>query len=231
MIVSHKHKLVFTRPTKTGSSSAQVMLLESGIADKESDIHSGYIEDHKKDFLFLPKLPSKFLKSKDDRGVFAEQLSVMHMTPSDLIRAELLSEDAVGDYMFISIVRNPIERYISGWLYEGGTDIDRLTLKIRKGNYPLSVMGPKTHEYFSHNGVRLKNMLALRQSHLNADLKKFITEAGCDISEQKRIKTANDNKFSPHNYTEWVPKKELNLLRGMLFEEIEFYKEITGDDV
>jgi len=233
VIISHKHEFVFTSPLKVGSSTAQATLLGSNLLG-EGDYHSGCVENiaDRKIFDIADSLPTDFFKDDNsDSAKLTAKARLTHATPSVLFDMGLLTEQQLNDYLFVSIVRNPIERYISAWLLDGGGTLEGLIFKIDNGLLPQAMSFSCPKDYFYHQDKRLNNIKILCTQTLDDSLPSFVRACGGSVVYPKRIKQSAYPEWAKRHYSQWLPLKQLKALYDLLADEIEFYHLVTGRDL
>lgn len=235
MIISHKHKLVFTRPMKVGSTSVQAMLLNSGILG-DGDYHSGGVENcFDKGFTGM-KLPESLTEGKSSKELIQLKLKLVHATPTLLKELGLLTYKQLIDYTFISVLRNPIERFMSAWVMEviggyylGNSYLELLKM-IDKNDLPYITLFSKPEDYFCYKGKQLPHVNILETATLTKDV--YTVLEGCNTSVTAvHAKKTNYPAWAKGHYTDYIPKAQLENLYGLLSTEIQFYEHITGERV
>lgn len=197
MIISHKHKFVFTRMTKTGSSSAQAMLVRSGILGG-IDVYTGYRDSVSSTVSHGDQTPifsldrimdisphttcriRKHLNHFQDTGLVANGMPLIgHVTPTEMYRLGLLTEQMINDYTFVTIARNPVRRYLSAWFFDQHLSKTQPTsAKLEKdinSNYmPWSLLNRTLEDYATFKGELIPNVLYLRTESLHRDISLFL---------------------------------------------------------
>lgn len=223
MLISHKNKFVLTRPMKVGSTSAQFILITSGLLGAE-DYHSGIVENIFDGGFFNTQLPETCTATKPE---------LIHATPTKLQDLGLLSEEQVQTYTFINLIRNPVDRFMSAWLMEviGGFyigDSKKLffdMLETKDTPYMISTNSLKAYSY--HKNKLLPNIKFINTKNLIPELGSF-----CGKSlEPVQLKESVKLPWMVGKYTNYLPKTALKALKTLLAEDIDFYETITGEVV
>jgi len=226
VIVSNKHKFIFSRSTKVGGKSAQAMILRSGMLG-DGDFHCGEAYKMSEGSIDDMTLPETFIKTIDASYIKAGVI-LSHAKPDDLIANGIASKSEVSDYTFVTMIRNPIERYISAWVYEGGKDITILKSRIKNSNSPMSILFSKPEDHLMIDGVRAKRFCAIDCGDLENGVRAFIQGVGGEFNGSINIGSGNYPKEVKGHYSEFLTQGEISSLRKALSDEISFYTEVTG---
>lgn len=240
MIISRTHRFIFTRPLKVGSSSAQAMFINSGILTDE-DSYSGYrdsVDSPTTSFKNVPPLTCKDVRRVSPYPIPASLLVdesgplplLGHVTPTEMVRLGLISQDELDTYTFVSIIRNPISRYLSAWFFDKtlqGEDkiLSELCDDIYAGYIPHSFLGRGVQDYFTHEGKAIKNAVYLRTEALFEDINRFLEKFGYSVDQDHRLKANNKPEWACKHYSNYLPGKAIVTLHHILQSEIEFYQE------
>ena len=239
MIISHKHKFVFSRPLKVGSSSSQAMLVESGILGDE-DVYTGYrdsVEAPLTPFQNCPDLTCAELRRLspypipplpvDESGPMP---LLGHLTPTEMLLLGLITEDVLETYTFVSILREPIDRYLSAWFFEKKlqsqlNSFEALREDIENSHYPCTFLGKTLKDYFTCKTLPLPNTHILHTETLTNDLTHFIRLYGGKVGE-KWLKAGRVNSWAKTPYRDWLPAPLIKKLKKMMQEDFEFYYQV-----
>ena len=115
MIISHRHKFVFFRVPKTGSTTAEFMLRMCG-AFNDEDIMT---------VLGIGQFPAvNIIDARTQMRAGQEVAEAFkfgpHMTPQNVIDAGLLTLDQIREYDCYAFVREPKARHLSGCVHSIG---------------------------------------------------------------------------------------------------------------
>jgi hypothetical protein len=106
MIISHSKKFIFFRPTKTGSTTADVLLRLSGAFDPEQDMFA-----QTKEWEMRPhNIPSCIPDDITDIGV-------AHATPQRLIDWGVMTLEQLREYDCYAFLRPVESRFVAGYLH------------------------------------------------------------------------------------------------------------------
>jgi hypothetical protein len=249
MIISRKNKFIFVRVPKTGSTSAQATLINSGILGPD-DIYSRYRRtadgfppnsinipvsintkiimevspyDISKELHVLKKIP--ILGGDGSNGLIG------HLTPTEIVRLGLISPQELRDYTVIGSMREPIDRLISIWfLYndiEGKLSSKQKLIKSigQSDIYPITFLGKTQKNYFEYEGELLNNIKVLDFNNLNNDLRFIISKYGEKTADYHTFENQLRPHWSKEPYINWMPLKTIIKLNQLLKEDIEFYNQ------
>ena len=227
MIISHSHKFVYTRPMKVGSSSAQVMLDNSDLV-LDTDVSLGSY-DNAFDAGF--GITKNISLPEDRLGAVKLKAELMHATPEILLNKGFINEEIVSNYLFISIIRNPIDRFLSAWVMEviGGYDFtgsrDKFFDMLDARDFPLMLSHASPNNYFKLADNLLPNIAVLKTKTLFDDLVALFPDTKLIRQNLKQTK-----------YPNWLSKtildkKYLTIIKDYLAEEVIFYETNTGEIV
>lgn len=107
MIISHSNKFVFFRVSKTGSTTAEVMLRLSSAFDFDTDFITGTRE-----WEFPPTALAEPFENHNEDGI-----NYAHLTPTMCIDLGLLTLEQLREYKCYGFVRKPTSRFISGYMH------------------------------------------------------------------------------------------------------------------
>ena len=120
MIISHRHKFVFLRSCKTGSTSTALALRQSEILDLRSDV-SNFIEGPVGDKFHRalnmpPQLPtdSQFAECAPHTLIWLNPgKRVMHLNLPELVALGLLTDEQAREYKVYVGIREPVDKMVS----------------------------------------------------------------------------------------------------------------------
>ncbi len=248
MIISKKHKFIFVRVLKTGSTSAQAMLINSGILGPD-DIYSGYQKNcrgkHSKGQNIPPTITASQIRDislydidrdsqinkqirPNDDGTYA---LLGHLTPTEMVRLDLLkTEKELMQYKIIGTVRDPIDRFVSAWfiycdLVGMPKTIESLQTLFRKGQPTEDPVFSKSQKnYFEYEGKLLKNIEVIDYTLLNERLTEIVGRYGGEISEFESLESHHRPEWSKRvSYRQWLPPEIIAWLENVFSEDIKFY--------
>ena len=120
MIISHRHRFVFLRSCKTGSTSTALALRRSGILDLHSDVSNlieGPVGDEFRRALNMPPRPpsdSQFAKIAPHTLDWQNPAKrVMHLNLPELVALGFLDADQAREYKVYVAIREPVDKMIS----------------------------------------------------------------------------------------------------------------------
>lgn len=242
-IVSHEHKFIYTRVTKTGSSSVQMMFDNSGILS-DSDIMAGYYDNIKDGPIALDKnVPNytwddihRISKNGIPRGLddpnklhSGIQAYLSHFPVAEMIPAGLITEEQLYDYNAFGFMRNPIDRWVSGYFFirritkSERDPIQDMCWKIEHDRVDFPIfMNRRQQEHFMYKG----DIVATPYDY--ADMIKVVQKLILDKGG-KIIKTPSLKSFDrPDEFRtpveSWMPADALARLKQQFSDEIEFYE-------
>jgi len=103
MIISHSKKFIFLRPTKTGSTTADVLLRLSGAFDPEQDVFCQTKEW---------ELPPRNVPNVEENSI-----QVAHATPQRLIDWGMVTLEQLREYDCYAFLRPVESRFVAGYLH------------------------------------------------------------------------------------------------------------------
>lgn len=241
MIISHKHKLIFVRPSKTGSSSAQATIVNSGMLGPE-DLYTGW----RNGVLETPTESKGFnnITCSDIRKVSPHTIPknlyvdesgpyplLGHLTPSEAVRLKVLTEEQLLEYKTISILRHPFERFLSAWFFgrklqDLPNDIYSLEKQIQYNISEITnpYLGKWQIDYITYENKILPNAELIPYEHLNDSLKIIIENCGGTISKnQYRLKNQYRPDWSRPHYMNWLSLNSVNYVDDYITNDWLFY--------
>lgn len=230
MIISHSNKFVYTRPMKVGSTSVQHMLHNSELVS-DTDISTGCVDNvYDKGFLEVQGLsiPNTRMEAIDFK------VNLIHSTPEELYSCGLITGIMLEEYTFISIIRNPIERFISAWVMEViggfyiGNSYEKFISMLEERDFPYMLAYDSPDMYFKFQGTLLPKTIVLQTKTLLADLMQ--TFPGTDFTPQWFKKTKYPEWYS-RDYRKFLSSKHLNIIKEFMATEVVFYEEVTGEKI
>ena len=237
MIISNSLEFIFVRVLKTGSTSAQAMLVESGIL-ADNDLHTSYrndINDTPVQSRNLPELTAKKIRDtspyKIPRNILVkEELLPLygHLTPTEIVRLGLLSEEQLMRYRIFGIIRDPVDRYLSGWFFarhleNKASDKKALIKHINEEKLPHTFLGKSQLDFFSYEGQPLPNTTAWRTKSLNDELSDFVLSNGGAIKTLHSHKSQYRPEWSKSNYSDWLASEHINAMKDLMSDDVDFY--------
>ena len=214
-IISHKHKLIIARPTKTGSSSFHASIVLSGMLG-EQDMFS------KLDVLSKLKHEPKLY---------------WHWTPHNILRRHYVTEDQFNEYEIITTIRHPLERYISAFFFmahlrKSSNNINVFKNLIRSKGAAIhdTKLGSKQSEYFKHNGEFIKNLIVVPTHKINVCVSDLINTYGGVYKEPQKLKTQMKPDWAKPHYSTWLSSADIKILKALLMEEIEIYYHVRANN-
>lgn len=240
MILSHKHKFLYLRVPKSGSSTTQFMLRMSGVWGEEDCLSAS--------FRGAPEFPAvnyQNLRVARRDGSFDENPENFckrgpHATPKDLIKHGYLTEEQLYEYDCYAVFRNPYKRFLSGIAHEqrrfvNPVTFNRLCHKYLSGEgitaaneRDYNLLTIPQYLYFFYKDELVVNLLDFR------NFKDNIYEMLDRVGSYKFpiIPRMNVRSFWRHDFDEndfWT-EETLQLFEGDYARDLEFYKEIYGEE-
>ena len=178
MIISHRHKFVFLRSCKTGSTSTALAIRKSGILDPQSDISNfveGPIADPFHCPLNMPSTPppaSRFAEIAPHTLVWRNPAKrTMHLNLPELVGLGFLTARQAREYTVYVGIREPVDKMISAanfllrraprWLFKQ-SDIEEprsvqevFDRKIIESVMPILAL-PQSHWFSTHHPQNLR---------------------------------------------------------------------------
>lgn len=176
MIVSHSKKFVFLRVTKTGSSTAMVMMRLGVYWDYDKD-HLSSAPGWHLSGINLPPEPDPLSKTW------------RHATLQALVDHGVLTDEQLRTYDIYAFVRNPYERFVSGYYHttmvgdlgKSGLNaqqfLDRRKLYPGKSEYfTPQIVGRPQHLWFTYKGRRVVKPLCF--DHYDDEIRFMLKRCG-----------------------------------------------------
>lgn len=205
MIISHSKKFIFFRPTKTGSTTADVMLRMCGAFDLEQDIFA-----QTKEWEFDP------LNEPDLDDV--TPVGFAHATPQKLIDWGVMTLEQLREYDCYAFLRPVESRFVSGYLHcmRGGiwgregragyqpTQFMQQWRKRTEAFTPHDLLGRDQFHWFFVGDEQVVTPLNFKD--YQAELRKLIDiVGGFQFPELPRINRApQHNVIQNENRREWA---------------------------
>ena len=234
MIISHKYKFIFIRPTKVAGTSVQVNLAKQcGEKDIVTSV-SGY--DEKSD-------ESKFtIRARNREGYHG------HMKP-DIIR-EKIGEKIWNEYFKFTIVRNPYDLAVSRYFWHWSRPPKKLSKEMTKSKLKIHLVQPSSYirlikrllgltkrtfpetikhfdkqwkdtgYYFDEIGQPICDFY-IRYENLDEDYKAVCEHLGIPYEPLPRLKV-KQRKDKKH-YSEYYDKKTRNRVEKIFKKELDFF--------
>ncbi len=239
MIISKKNGFVFSRILKTGSTSAQAMFMSSGILG-DDDIYSGYRNSEADPKVSGRNIPSEINEKKlreispyrIPKKIYVKDATgplLGHVTPTEMVRLGLITEEELKKLTVIATVRDPIDRYISAWFFlcellqlpkTKEALIDNLK---RKAELPNTFLGKTQRNHFEYEGELLKNIEVIDYVNLNDKLDEIISRYGGSIPEYQSLRSSYRPSWSKEPYINWMPAEVIDTLQDLMKDDVEFY--------
>lgn len=229
MIISYSNKFVYTRPMKVGSTSVQHMIHNSNLVS-ESDTSLGDT-DNVFEAGFLKTRNLELPESRKDAILY--KLKLLHSTPKQLLELGLITQSILETYTFISIIRNPVERFLSAWVMEiiggyfPGNSYDKFVSMLENAEFPKILDFPNPKDYLFLEDTKLPNILVLKTNSLLPNLQTQFPEV--TFTEQRLKKTTYPSWLQ--NSYKSLDKRYLDIIKSRMADEIVFYESITGETV
>jgi len=245
MIISHKHKLIFVRPSKTGSSSAQATIVNSGILGPD-DLYTGWRNG-------VNETPTQAKGFKDitcadirkispyniPKNLYVDESGpyplLGHLTPAEAVRLGVLTEQQLLDYKVISILRHPFERFLSAWFF--GRKLQDLPNDIysleREIQYNISeiinpYLGKWQIDYITYENQLLPNAEIIPYKHLNESLKRIIESFGGSVPEvEYKLKKQYRPDWSRNPYMNWMNINYVKYVDDFIFDDWLLYTRLS----
>ena len=244
MLISHKNKFIYSRATKTGSSSAQAALAEAGITGPE-DVISGYKNDPKEGFLGKPQnIPNWSLEdylSFSPYGVpedFQNQklpnagahVFTGHLTPEEMVLSGLVTEDQLFSYEVFGFIREPVDRWFSAYFFESSLvgrnkdPMEDILERIENDNMYIQVfLDRPMSSWFTYQGEQVGKAYDFKS--IDKVLKDLIERKGGQFSGTPRLKSHYRPDGFKRPTAELLSSSHLKKLEEYLSDDIVFYQD------
>lgn len=234
MIISHKYKFIFIRPTKVAGTSVQVNLAKQC---RENDIVtsvSGYDEKSDKDNFSI--------RARNREGYNG------HMYPDEV--REKIGEKIWNEYFKFTITRNPFDLVVSRHFWHWSRPPKKLSNELKKSNLKRHLVQPSsymrlmkkllgttkksfpetikyfdkqwknTRYYFDENGEPTCDFY-IRYENLEEDYKEVCIHLGMPYEPLPRLKV-KQRKEKKH-YSEYYDEKTKNRVEKIFKKELSFF--------
>lgn len=154
-----------------------------------------------------------------------------HLTPTELVRLQLISEKDLFKYKLIGTVREPIDRLLSIWFFycdlekKPNTKKELLKSFDTELSYPLTLLGKTQKNYFEYEGKLLNNIEVMDFDNLNNNLRLIAAKYGGKTFDFYTYENQLRPDWSKEPYINWMPLKTIIKLNQLLKEDIEFYNQ------
>ena len=228
MIISHKYKFIYIRPTKVAGTSIQVNLAKQCADDDIVTSVSGYNKKSDKDtFVIIPR---------NNEGYYG------HMPPYQI--KEHIGKSVWDEYFKFTIVRNPYDLAVSRYFWNWSRPKKKITKEITKNKIKIHMVQPSsyirlikkcfsnknktfadtikyfdkqwknTKYYFYDNGNPICDFY-IRYENLDEDYKKVCEKLGIPYEKLPRIKVKQrtEKKHYSTYYTDKAKKRVSKIFR------------------
>lgn len=205
MIISHSKRFIFFRPTKTGSTTADVLLRLSGAFDPAQDVFC-----QTKEWELRPRnVPATSTEITD--------IGMAHATPRRLIDLGVMTLEQLREYDCYAFLRPVESRFVSGYLhcmrtgkwgtvgrygYQPKQFMERWRSRQRCFN-PSDLLGHAQVDWFFLDGEQLVKPLDFKD--YEAGLRRLLdVVGGFQFPEIPRINRAHQHHVVNENRREWA---------------------------
>lgn len=236
MIISHKYKFIFIKPTKVGGTSVEVALAKHcGNKDIITPI-TKYNPNSDEEKYVQP------VKNYKDKGFFN------HISPEEIKKK--IGNRTWNNYYKFTVVRNPWDQTISRYWWEKRTKVTEKQITIKK--LILNFFNPKAYKFIISRIWNKKNKTNSFNDFINAFDKKWTNtlyyfdkkgnpicdfyimyenldkdyEKACNhlgIPYEKLPKTKNKQRKNKKNYSEYYNKATRKKVYNLFKKEIDFF--------
>lgn len=161
-----------------------------------------------------------------------------HLTPSNLLRLGLLTEEQLIDFNVFGFVRDPLEKWVSGQFLVrqlGGVTenaVTHLTKLVRSGGFhgknPSSLVAPMMRDYFFHDGQQVAT--AYHYDNVDTVIGDLIESSGgtrpTTFPQVGVVNAVPDEFRAP--VTEWLPADCVAALQEYFADDIAFYNSVVA---
>ncbi|OGM03875.1 hypothetical protein A2715_01975 [Candidatus Woesebacteria bacterium RIFCSPHIGHO2_01_FULL_39_32] len=202
MIISHKHKYIFIKPTKVAGTSLEVALAES--CGKED---------------IITPITEYSESSDDDRY---EHLArnfdgyYNHLPPSEIKKK--IRNDTWNNYYKFTVIRNPWDQVVSRYHWEKYRTEPDLVFNYFIENFEQK--WTNTRFYFNAQGKLICDYY-IRYENLYRDYKQVCDHLGIPNAKLPRLKSKH--RKNRRHYSKYYNKKTRKIVRELFIKEIECF--------
>ena len=206
MIISHSKKFIFFMVSKSGSTTANVLLRLCGAFDPDQDVFSRTAEWE------LPSL------NRPKTNVEVHEMGWAHATPKRLIDWGVMTLEQLREYDCYAYLRPVESRFVSGYLHSmrGGVWGERGKAGYQPVQFmerwranqehfnPEDLLGRPQVDWFFYKGEQIVQPLDFK--NYQAELRKLIDKVGgYQFPELPRLNRAHQHKVvNNENRREWA---------------------------
>lgn len=221
MIISHKHKFIFIRPTKVAGTSVELNLAKHCGKDDIITIIRQYSKEYDADFYSHTARNYTYFES--------------HMTPEEI--KSKVGSDIWNNYFKFTIVRNPWDHLVSRYLWRAHVESKNKQtwkakladwLKLRKSPIDFKSFIKNLHPnltntrfYFNPDGKPMADF-HIRYENLEKDYRKVCDTLGIPYS--RLPKTKSTLRKNRKHYSEYYDEESRKIVEEKCAKEIEKFK-------
>lgn len=237
MILSHKHKFIYFRVPKSGSSTTQFMLRMASVWGEEDrmsgSVGGGVFPQQNWYSLTAARAhPEITVPEVYQRG--------QHVTPKDLIDGGALTEDQLREYDCYGFMRDPYLRFVSGIGHQmkrafNPVSFNRICHKFLSGQgiteinrKQLSLLTIPQYAYFEYKGEKVVNPLDFRD--FETSVRFLLDRVGSIKFPAIPRMNARQGWRDTFTYDDFWTEPTLQLFEGDYARDIELYKETFGEE-